>query len=81
MCGEVGDIDCWQRTEQGILYLNPGWRASAGFPNHVVLDLSSMAALRIQETCYIPRVDVLGGRSIPYTLRDDEVPAALGMDS
>lgn len=81
LCGELVNSGRWQWTEHGALYLNPGSSADARFPNHVVFDPTTMAALRVQATDYIPRIDVVGIRSIARTLGEAGDPALVELGS
>lgn len=50
----------WVSMDQGTLHLNPGWMPQTAFPNHVLLDPATLAARRVRESGYIPKVDVFG---------------------
>jgi hypothetical protein len=60
LTGDTMDRLHWRSMEKGTLHLNPGWKPSAPFPNHVLLDPATQAACRVSATDYIPKFDVLG---------------------
>jgi hypothetical protein len=62
LTGDDTDRLHWHSFEDGTLNVIPGWRPSAAFPNHVLLDPATLAACRVCDKGYFPEVEVLEPR-------------------